>query len=71
MDSGLAASRRPGMTWLFSYRPFILHCNAGIEIDPPYFGTDPRFWLNLQAAHDLSKTERLHSYKKVVPRTAA
>jgi len=20
-----------------------------------YFGTDPRFWLNLQAAHDLSK----------------
>jgi antitoxin HigA-1 len=36
-----------------------------------YFGTDPRFWLNLQAAHDLSKTERLHSYKKIVPRTAA
>ena len=22
-----------------------------------YFGTDPRFWLNLQAAHDLSKAE--------------
>ncbi|MHB8273032.1 HigA family addiction module antitoxin [Bradyrhizobium sp.] len=20
-----------------------------------YFGTDPRFWLNLQAAHDLSR----------------
>jgi addiction module HigA family antidote len=36
-----------------------------------YFGTDPRFWLNLQAAHDLSKRERLHSYKKIVPRTAA
>jgi antitoxin HigA-1 len=36
-----------------------------------YFGTDPRFWLNLQAAHDLSKAERLHSYKKIVPRTAA
>jgi plasmid maintenance system antidote protein VapI len=34
-----------------------------------YFGTDPRFWLNLQAAHDLSKAERLHSYK-IVPRTA-
>ena len=34
-----------------------------------YFGTDPRFWLNLQAAHDLSKAERLHSYKKIVPRT--
>jgi addiction module HigA family antidote len=24
-----------------------------------YFGTDPRFWLNLQTAHDLSKAERL------------
>ena len=36
-----------------------------------YFGTDPRFWLNLQAAHDLSKAEKLHSYKKIVPRTAA
>jgi addiction module HigA family antidote len=36
-----------------------------------YFGTDPRFWLNLQAAHDLSKAERLHSYKKIVPRAPA
>ena len=36
-----------------------------------YFGTDPRFWLNLQAAHDLSKAERLHSSKKIVPRTTA
>ena len=36
-----------------------------------YFGTDPRFWLNLQAAHDLSKAERLHNYKKILPRTAA
>jgi addiction module HigA family antidote len=36
-----------------------------------YFGTDPRFWLNLQAAHDLSKAERTHSYKKVVPRKVA
>jgi addiction module HigA family antidote len=35
-----------------------------------YFGTDPRFWLNLQAAHDLSKAEKLHSYKKIAPRTA-
>jgi addiction module HigA family antidote len=35
-----------------------------------YFGTDPRFWLNLQAAHDFSKTERLHSYNKIVPRPA-
>jgi addiction module HigA family antidote len=36
-----------------------------------YFGTDPRFWLNLQAAYDLSKAERAHSYRKIVPRTAA
>ncbi|HEU0084184.1 MAG TPA: HigA family addiction module antitoxin [Bradyrhizobium sp.] len=36
-----------------------------------YFGTDPRFWLNLQAAHDLSKAETLHNYKKITPRTAA
>jgi len=36
-----------------------------------YFGTDPRFWLNLQAAYDLSKAEQVHSYKKIVPRTAA
>jgi addiction module HigA family antidote len=36
-----------------------------------YFGTDPRFWLNLQAAHDLSKAERVHSYKKIVPRKVA
>lgn len=36
-----------------------------------YFRTDPRFWLNLQAAYDLSKAERTHSYKKIVPRSAA
>ena len=36
-----------------------------------YFGTDPRFWLNLQAAYDLSKAEKTHSYKKIVPRSAA
>jgi addiction module HigA family antidote len=36
-----------------------------------YFGTDPRFWLNLQAAHDLSIAEKAHSYKKIVPRKAA
>jgi addiction module HigA family antidote len=27
-----------------------------------YFGTDPRFWLNLQTAHDLSKAEKARSY---------
>jgi antitoxin HigA-1 len=36
-----------------------------------YFGTDPRFWLNLQAAHDLSKAEKLRSYRKIVPRKVA
>jgi addiction module HigA family antidote len=36
-----------------------------------YFRTDPRFWLNLQAAHDLSKAEKAHSYTKIVPRRAA
>jgi plasmid maintenance system antidote protein VapI len=36
-----------------------------------YFRTDPRFWLNLQAAYDLSKVEKAHSYKKIAPRTAA
>jgi antitoxin HigA-1 len=36
-----------------------------------YFGTDPRFWLNLQTAHDLSKAEKARSYKKIVPRKAA
>src|SRR3954453_17863356 len=36
-----------------------------------YFGTDPRFWLNLQAAHDLSKAETRHNYKKITPRSAA
>jgi addiction module HigA family antidote len=36
-----------------------------------YFRTDPRFWLNLQAAHDISKAQAQHDYSKVSPRTAA
>jgi antitoxin HigA-1 len=36
-----------------------------------YFRTDPRFWMNLQAAHDFSKAEKAHSYKKIVPRKSA
>ena len=36
-----------------------------------YFRTDPRFWLNLQAAHDLSKAQGLNDYSSVQPRTAA
>jgi plasmid maintenance system antidote protein VapI len=36
-----------------------------------YFGTDPRFWLNLQAAHDLSVAESGHDYSKIGRRRAA
>ena len=36
-----------------------------------YFRTDPRFWLNLQAAHDLSKAQAENDYSKVTPGTAA
>jgi addiction module HigA family antidote len=35
-----------------------------------YFNTDPRFWLNLQAAHDLSKAETHHDYTAITPRAA-
>ena len=30
-----------------------------------YFGTDPRFWLNLQTAHDLSVAEAETDYSKL------
>ena len=36
-----------------------------------YFGTDPRFRLNLQVAYNLSKAEKSYSYKRIVPRSAA
>lgn len=36
-----------------------------------YFGTDPRFWLNLQAAYDLSKAEQKNDYSKISKRKAA
>src|SRR5260370_41202037 len=36
-----------------------------------YLGTDPRFWLNLQAAHELSKAAKARSYKKICPGQAA
>jgi addiction module HigA family antidote len=36
-----------------------------------YFRTDARFWLNLQAAHDLSKAQARTDYSKVSPRPAA
>ena len=35
-----------------------------------YFGTDPRFWLNLQAAHDLSKAQAQTDYSSIAPRAA-
>ncbi len=33
-----------------------------------FFRVDPRFWLNLQAAYDLSRAESEHDYSKVRPR---
>ncbi len=33
-----------------------------------YFSTTSQFWLNLQTAHDLSKAESEHNYKKIKPR---
>ena len=36
-----------------------------------YFETDPRFWLNLQAAHDLSKAQAAHDYSAIKPRRVA
>jgi len=36
-----------------------------------YFRTDPRFWLNLQSAYDLSKAQGENDYSKVRPSTAA
>lgn len=35
-----------------------------------YFGTDPRFWLNLQIAYDVSKAEAETDYSSVPTRAA-
>jgi antitoxin HigA-1 len=35
-----------------------------------FFGTDPRLWLNLQAAHDMSKAEARNDYGTIKPRAA-
>ena len=35
-----------------------------------YFRADPRFWLNMQAAHDLSKAQAKRYPSKTSPRTA-
>jgi addiction module HigA family antidote len=36
-----------------------------------YFHTDPRFWLNLQSAYDLSKAQIENNYSAVRPMSAA
>jgi len=36
-----------------------------------YFGTDPRFWINLQTAHDLSKAAAAYDYSGIKPREVA
>ena len=36
-----------------------------------YFGMEARFWLNLQAAHDLSSARNEGKYKEVRPREVA
>jgi addiction module HigA family antidote len=36
-----------------------------------YFGTDPNFWLNLQAAHDLSKAAAAVDYSRIAERPHA
>lgn len=36
-----------------------------------HFGMEARFWLNLQAAHDLSKARIEGDYTEVRPRNAA
>ena len=35
-----------------------------------YFGTDGRFWMNLQQSHDLSKAEAENDYSNVQTRAA-
>lgn len=36
-----------------------------------YFGMEARFWMNLQAAYDLSKARMAGDYGGIVPREAA
>jgi addiction module HigA family antidote len=54
----------------------IMRGNRGVSADTAirlgrYFGTDPRFWMNLQTAHDLSKAETTTNYRAILPRPAA
>ena len=36
-----------------------------------YFGTDPRFWINLQVAHDLSRAAAEIDYSRIPRRRTA
>jgi antitoxin HigA-1 len=52
----------------------IIRGRRGISADTAmrlarYFKTDPRFWMNLQAAHDLSKAQAAHDYSKLPEHT--
>jgi len=54
----------------------IMRCERDVSADTAirlgrYFKTDPRFWLNLQMAFDLSQAEARHDYSKIAPGTAA
>ena len=35
-----------------------------------FFGTDPRLWLNLQTAHDMSKAQAKTDYRSIKQRAA-
>lgn len=35
-----------------------------------YFGTDARFWINLQVAHDLSRAQAATDYSRIPTRAA-
>lgn len=36
-----------------------------------YFGTTPEFWMNLQAAYDLTRALSQHTYDEIPSRSAA
>ena len=52
----------------------IIRARRGISADTAlrlarYFKTDPRFWLNLQAAYDLSVAQTEHDYSRIPEHT--
>ncbi len=53
----------------------IARCRRDVSADTAirlgrYFDNDPRFWLNLQTAHDLSKAAVMHDYSRISPHAA-